>query len=88
MGIAVVPLIGLALNYTPFGIRLVPVLAVLSVFTVSLAVIAGVRRLGLPEGKRFVVDGWGQGLGCGGDGSDGGRSGSRGEGEGRGGGLA
>ena len=69
---------------------MVPVLVVLSVFTVSLAVIAGVRRQGLPEGERFVVvvDGWGQWLGCGGDGSDGGRSGSGGEGEGRGGGLA
>ena len=62
-----------------------PVLVVLSMFTILLAVIAGVRRLGLPEGERFVVvvDG---GMGRGGDGSDGGRSGSRGEGEGRGGG--
>ena len=41
----------------------------------------------LRRGERFVVDGWGQWLGCGGDGSDGGR-GSVGEGEGRGGGLA
>ncbi|MCD6208322.1 MAG: DUF1616 domain-containing protein, partial [Methanosarcinales archaeon] len=49
--------LGLALNYTPFGIRLVPVLVVLSVFTVLLAVIAGVRRQGLPEGERFVVRG-------------------------------
>ena len=90
LSIAVVPLLGLALNYTPFGIRLVPILVVLSMFTISLAVIAGVRRQGLPEGERFVVvvDGWGQWLGCGGDGSDGGRSGSGGEGEGRGGGLA
>jgi len=91
LSIAVVPLLGLALNYTPFGIRLVPILVVLSVFTVSLAVVAGVRRQGLPEGERFVVvvDGWGQWLGCGGDGSDGGRSGSGGSvGEGRGGGLA
>jgi len=55
LSIAVVPLLGLALNYTPFGIRLVPVLVVLSMFTVSLAVVAGVRRLGLPEGERFVV---------------------------------
>jgi len=63
LSIAVVPLLGLALDYTPFGIRLVPVLVVLSVFTVLLAVIAGVRRLGLPEGERFVVvvDGWGVG---------------------------
>jgi len=90
LSIAVVPLLGLALNYTPFGIRLVPILVVLSMFTISLAVVACVRRLGLPEGERFVVvvDGWGQWLGCGGDGSDGGRSGSGGEGEGRGGGLA
>ena len=59
LSIAVVPLLGLALNYTPFGIRLVPILVVLSVFTVSLAVVAGVRRQGLPEGERFVVEGWG-----------------------------
>jgi len=56
-------ILGLTLNYTPFGIRhtpfgirLVPVLVVLSVFTVSLAVVAGVRRQGLPEGERFVVE--------------------------------
>jgi len=56
LSIAVVPLMGLALNYTPFGIRLAPILVVLSVFTVLLAVVAGVRRLGLPEGERFVVE--------------------------------
>jgi len=56
LSIAVVPLLGLALNYTPFGIRLVPVLVVLSMFTVSIAVVAGVRRLGLPDGERFVVE--------------------------------
>jgi len=56
LSIAVVPLLGLALNYTTYGIRLVPILAVLSVFTVSLAVIAGVRRCWLPEEDRFVVE--------------------------------
>ena len=66
LSIAVVPLIGLALNYTPFGIRLVPVLAGLSVFTILLAVAAGVRRLRLPEGGRFVVEGWGAWRGGGG----------------------
>jgi uncharacterized membrane protein len=55
LSIAVVPLLGLALNYTPFGIRLMPILVVLSVFTVSLAVIAYLQRRGLPEGDRFVV---------------------------------
>ena len=44
LSIAVVPLLGLALNYTPFGIRLSPILIVLSVFTISLALGAYVRR--------------------------------------------
>ena len=56
LSIAVVPLLGLALNYTSYGIRLVPILAMLSVFTVSLAVIAGVRRCWLSEEDRFVVE--------------------------------
>jgi len=41
------------------GIAVVPVLVVLSVFTVLLAVVACVRRQGLHEGERFVVEGWG-----------------------------
>ena len=53
-----------------------PVLLGLSLFTVLLAVVAGVRRVWMPGAERFVVvvDGGGQwpGLGCGGDGSEGG----------------
>jgi uncharacterized membrane protein len=56
LSIAIVPLIGLALNYTPFGIRLSPILFVLSIFTVSLALGAYARRSMIPEGGRFVVD--------------------------------
>jgi uncharacterized membrane protein len=56
LSIAVVPLLGLALNYTPFGIRLSPILTVLSVFTISLALGAYVRRSMIPEEDRFVVD--------------------------------
>nr|QNO46659.1 hypothetical protein LDPDHNFI_00013 [Methanosarcinales archaeon ANME-2c ERB4] len=82
LSIAVVPLIGLALNYTPYGIRLVPVLLGLSLFTILLALAAYIRRAGVSEAERFVVGGWG--LGCGGDGSDGGRGGSGGEGRGSG----
>ncbi len=37
LGIAVVPLICLALNYTPWGIRLVPVAASLAIFTLFTA---------------------------------------------------
>ena len=56
LSIAITPLLGLALNYTPFGIRLSPVLIVLSVFTISFAMGAYVRRSVIPEGNRFVVE--------------------------------
>ena len=82
LSIAVVPLIGLGLNYTSYGIWLVPVLLGPSLFTILLAVVAGVRRVWMPEVERFVVEGWGPWLGRGGDGRSGGG------GEGRGGGLA
>jgi len=55
LSIAITPLLGLALNYTPFGIRLSPILTVLSIFTVSLALGASVRRSRIPEEDRFVV---------------------------------
>ena len=56
LSLAITPLLGLALNYTPFGIRLTPVLIVLSVFTVSLAISAWARRSRIPEEDRFVVE--------------------------------
>jgi uncharacterized membrane protein len=56
LSIAIVPLIGLALNYMPFGIRLSPVLIVLSVFTISLALGAYARRSMIPEEGRLVVE--------------------------------
>jgi uncharacterized membrane protein len=56
LSIAITPLLGLALNYTPFGIRLTPILIVLSVFTIALAIGAYVRRSRIREGDRFVVD--------------------------------
>ena len=55
LNIAIVPMLGLALNYTPLGIRLVPILIVLSVFTVSLAAIVYMGRLGTLEWVWFVV---------------------------------
>jgi len=56
LSIAITPLLGLGLNYTPFGIRLTPVLTVLSVFTIALAIGAWTRRSGIPDEDRFVVD--------------------------------
>ncbi len=55
LNIAVVPLIGLGLNFTPFGIRLVPVLLSISLFTLIMCLIAYFRRLELPESERFTV---------------------------------
>ena len=55
LSIAVVPLIGLALNYTPWGIRLDPILISLSLFTVAMAVAATIRRLSLPAAEQLTV---------------------------------
>lgn len=55
LSIAVVPLLGLILNYTPWGIRLYPILLTLLVFTILLSVIAIYRRNKLSFEKRFMV---------------------------------
>ena len=64
---AVVPLTGLILNYTPWGIRLEPVLYCVVSFIVITSIIAWLRRRRLPESERFGIDfqmrlpGWGGG---------------------------
>ena len=55
LSITITPLLGLALNYTPFGIRLSPVLIVLSVFTISFALGAYARRSMITDEDRFSV---------------------------------
>ena len=55
LSIAVVPLIGLALNYTPWGIRLDPILVSLTLFTFAMILTAWYRRLLLPADERFAV---------------------------------
>jgi len=44
LSLAVVPLLGLLLNYTPWGIRLTPVALTLYAFTVSVGVLAAYRK--------------------------------------------
>ncbi|MEM0118141.1 MAG: DUF1616 domain-containing protein [Conexivisphaerales archaeon] len=46
LSLAVVPLIGLVLNYTPWGIRLIPIILSLMIFTIAMAIIAAKRKLG------------------------------------------
>ncbi len=55
LSIAVVPLISLILNYTPWGIRLYPVLFSLVIFIVGTSLIAWRRRRALAEADRFTV---------------------------------
>ena len=55
LSIAVVPLLGLVLNYTPWGIRLVPILTILSFFCIVLLIIAYYQRSKLKEEERFSV---------------------------------
>jgi uncharacterized membrane protein len=55
LSIAIVPLIGLALNYTPWGIRLDPIVTALVFFTLAVTAGALYRRLTLPEEPRFSV---------------------------------
>lgn len=55
LSIAIVPLIGLVLNFTPWGIRLVPILLSVTGVTVGLTAVAASRRTQLDEADRFRV---------------------------------
>ncbi len=56
LSIAVSPLIGLGLNYTPWGIRLDPLVVCLTIFTLACVLVANKRRHELGKGERFGVD--------------------------------
>jgi len=55
LSIAVVPLLGLVLNFTPWGIRLWPILVTVSGFTLASTAVAATRRRALPADERFRV---------------------------------
>ena len=55
LSIAVVPLIGLVLNFTPWGIRLAPILISLAVFIIAASGVAWYRREKLAPEERFTV---------------------------------
>jgi uncharacterized membrane protein len=55
ISIAVVSLVGLGLNFTPWGIRLEPVIVSLTLFTWVMILIAAYRRGELPSEERFSM---------------------------------
>ena len=55
LSIAIVPLIGLVLNFTPWGIRLVPIVVTVSGFTLACVVVAAQRRWELADDEQFSV---------------------------------
>jgi len=55
LSIAIVPLVGLVLNFTPFGIRLVPIVGSIDAFVLAATAVAARRRWALPADERFVV---------------------------------
>ena len=55
LSIVVVPLIGLALNYTPWGIRLYPILISLFIFIFTMSVIGWFRNRKLLEEERIAL---------------------------------
>jgi hypothetical protein len=54
LSLALVPLVGLLLNYTPWGIRLDPIMVSLTILTIGLALVAFVRRFKLSV-ERFEL---------------------------------
>jgi uncharacterized membrane protein len=55
LSVAIVPLIGLGLNFTSWGIQEVPLLISLSLFTLLLSGLAYIRRNELPEDRVFEI---------------------------------
>ncbi len=58
MSIAVSALLGLGLNYTPWGIRLDPIIYSISAFIFMMSFIAIMRRKRLPEGFKVISEVW------------------------------
>lgn len=55
LSLIVVPVVGIGLHFTPWGLRLGPILAVLSGVTLAFVAVAAVRRRRLPPAERFGV---------------------------------
>ena len=54
LSLAITPLIGLLLNYTPWGIRLNPIIISLTIFTLTMAMLAARRKFTLGKGSNIT----------------------------------
>ncbi len=50
---AIAPVLGLILNFTPFGIRLIPIVIILSFFIVLFTILTYMRLKNIPEAERY-----------------------------------
>ena len=55
LSLVLVPLLGLALNFTPWGIRLTPIVVTLSFWTLAVAAVAWVQRRRITPEERFDI---------------------------------
>src|SRR5438309_3125761 len=55
LSIAVVPFLGLLLNFTPWGIRFAPIVITIAAFTILVGLAAWWRRMRLPEADRLAA---------------------------------
>lgn len=55
LSIAIVPLLGVLLNFTPWGIRFAPMVTTIAIFTVLVGLVAYWRRMRLPEEDRLTA---------------------------------
>ena len=55
LSIAIVPLIGLGLNFTPWAIRLDPIVVALTAFTLATIIVSLIRRSRTPPEERFSM---------------------------------
>jgi uncharacterized membrane protein len=55
LSLAVAPLIGLGLNYSPWGIRLAPIVISLYIFTILMSIITFYRRSKLPADQKLTL---------------------------------
>jgi uncharacterized membrane protein len=54
LSVLIAPIFGIILNYTPLGIKLAPILLLLSIFTILMSIIAFIRIYKVNEKERFI----------------------------------